>query len=101
MFANLAPIQPTSTGEFYGATALLVFVTMAAWLCHLCRPSVTVPIPLERAEETSAVWAEHYVLTHSSATTQCRRCKAGEHDEDPHPSESGAPCDCACAWVSA
>jgi len=98
MFANLAPAQPTSTGELYGATALLILLTMAAWLCHLCSPSVTIPVPVWRAEDTSAVWAEHYAATHSSAPTQCRSCYRSDHSRElGHYAESGAPCACACA----
>lgn len=92
----VATIAPPPLAAFNGATLLLLAMLVVA-ICHLCSPRRSIEAP---PEQITGAWIGHHITTHPNTMTQCRRCETGNHDPEPHPAETGAPCQCSCAVVS-
>ena len=93
---NYATVTIPPMIAFNGATLLVLLglLTMAAYTCHLCTPVRRVA---GTAEQVDTDWHQHYAAAHAVTRTACRRCTTHHHTHEPHPSESGAPCECSCA----
>jgi len=90
MFANIAP---PPLAAFNGAT-LLLLAALAVAICYVCAPRRSIEAP---PEDITGAWRAHHITTHPNTLEQCRRCETGNHDPEPHPAETGAPCECCCA----
>lgn len=99
MFANIAPATypPVYAVSGLAVVCYILAIVLAAvmaleFVCRECpRP---VHMPAERQPE-------HYALHHAKPRTQCRSCEHHKHNRDPHPCESGAPCECSCVSSAA
>lgn len=90
MFANIAP---PPLAAFNGATLLLLLALVTA-VCYVCRPNRSFE---GHPDLITGQWIAHHISTHPNTLAQCRRCETGNHNPEPHPAETGAPCQCSCA----
>lgn len=89
MFANIA--------GFNGAT-LLLLIALAVAVCYVCQPHRSMEAP---PDQITGAWRAHFITEHPNTWTQCRDCERGNHDTEPHPANTGAPCQCTCTLAGA
>jgi hypothetical protein len=97
MFANIATQSAPPLAGFNGAT-LLLLIALAVAICYVCAPRRSMQAP---ADQITGKWRAHYITEHRNDLTECRACERGNHPHEPHPAETGAPCECSCRFHTA
>jgi len=93
----VATIAAPPLAAFNGAT-LLVLIALAVAICYVCAPRRSIEAP---AEKITGAWRAHHITQHRNTLTECRACARGKHPYEPHPAETGTPCECSCRFHQA